>query len=118
MKHTEFAKQVLEIVAQLDRGELMTYSQVAATAGSPRAYRAVGNILNRNYREREWQLPLEDFSAQGGPASGWEPIPCHRVIRSDGHVGGFARGNKDKIRLLELEGHVINNGRIRLPKIT
>lgn len=104
---TEFAKHVLEIVAQIERGELMTYSQVAELAGSPRAYRAVGSILNRNYREREWQLPMENF----------EPVPCHRVIRSDGRVGEYARGTKDKIRLLELEGHVINKGRIKLPKL-
>jgi len=104
---TEFARSVLELVSQIERGELMTYSQVAELAGSPRAYRAVGSILNRNYREREWQLPIENF----------EPVPCHRVIRSDGHVGEYARGTKDKIRLLELEGHVINNGRIKLPKL-
>lgn len=104
---SDFTKKVLEIVAQIPRGSLMTYSQVAKAAGSSKAYRAVGSILNRNYREKEWQLPLEEI----------EPVPCHRVIRSDGHIGGYARGDKDKIRLLELEGHVINNGRIKLPKL-
>lgn len=105
---TDFAKNVLSIVAAIPRGALMTYHQVARAAGSPKAYRAVGSILNKNYREKEWQLPFEEI----------EPVPCHRVIRSDGYIGGYARGPVDKIRLLELEGHVIQNGRIRLPKLT
>lgn len=104
---SDFSKHVLQIVAQIPRGGLMTYRQVAKAAGSPKAYRAVGSILRRNFREREWQLPIEDF----------EPVPCHRVIRSDGHIGGFARGPVDKKRLLELEGHIIDNGRIKLPKL-
>lgn len=100
----DFTKRVLDIVSHIKRGQLMTYSAVAKAAGSPRAYRAVGSILNRNYRQREWQLPLEDF----------EPVPCHRIIRSDGFVGGYARGPKEKERILMLEGHVIDKHRIRL----
>ena len=61
----------------------MTYKEVAKLTGSPRAYRAVGNALNRN--------PFKE-------------VPCHRVIRSDGKSGGYARGNKVKIRLLKKEG--------------
>jgi len=60
----------------------MTYNQVAELAGSPMAYRAVGNILNKNYD------------------SG---IPCHRVIRSDGSLGGYNRGKKLKARILKKE---------------
>ena len=101
----DFTKRVLDIVSRIPRGKLTTYSAVAREAGSPRAYRAVGTILNRSYREREWQLPLEDF----------EPVPCHRVIRSDGFVGGYARGTREKERILQLEGHVIDKHRIRLP---
>lgn len=104
---SDFSKKVLQIVASIPRGKLMTYSQVAREAGSPRAYRAVGSILNKNYREREWQLPLEDF----------EPVPCHRVIRSDGHLGGYARGPKEKERILKLEGHVIDKHKIKLPNL-
>lgn len=103
----EFSNKVLQIVSQIPRGALMTYGQVAKAAGSPRAYRAVGSILNRNYRQRDWQLPLEEF----------EPVPCHRVIRSDGYVGGYARGPKDKERILTLEGHAIDNHRIKLPNL-
>lgn len=98
----EFSRQVLEVVSKIPCGRLMTYAQVAQKAGSSRAYRAVGSILNRNYRSREWQLPIE----------GLEPVPCHRVIRSDGFVGGYARGEKEKEDILKLEGHVINKHKI------
>lgn len=100
----EFTKRVLNVVAHIPRGKLMTYTQVAEKAGSPRGYRAVGNILNRNYRAREWQLPIEEF----------EPVPCHRVIRSDGQVGGYARGREEKEKILTLEGHKIENSKILL----
>ena len=102
----EFTKQVLRIVSGIPYGTLMTYKQVSKEAGSPRGYRAVGNILNQNYREKEWQLPFEEL----------EPAPCHRVIRSDGYVGGYARGIRAKEILLEKEGHVIDKHKIKLPK--
>lgn len=82
----------------------MTYSSVAKKAGSPRAYRAVGSILNRNYREQEWQLPV----IKG------KTIPCHRVVRSDGHIGEYAKGMKEKEKLLETEGHVVDKHKIKL----
>ena len=107
MNKNDFTKKVLEIVAKIPRGELMTYQQVAKLAGSPKAYRAVGSILNRNYREKEWQLPFDEM----------EPVPCHRVIRSDGYIGGYARGGQDKAKILMLEGHVVDKNRIKLPKL-
>jgi O-6-methylguanine DNA methyltransferase len=61
----------------------MTYRQVAAAAGRPLAWRAVGNVLNGNH----------------DPA-----VPCHRVIRSDGRVGGYNRGSRRKLRMLSAEG--------------
>ncbi len=61
----------------------MTYSEVARRAGSPRAARAVGNILHTNY----------------------DPgIPCHRVVRADGTSGGYNRGARRKIEILHAEG--------------
>lgn len=107
MARSDFTRKVLEIVSAIPCGSLMTYHQVAKAAGSPKAYRAVGSILNRNYREKEWQLPLEAY----------EPIPCHRVIRSDGYVGGYARSPQDKAKILISEGHVVIGGRIKLPKL-
>jgi O-6-methylguanine DNA methyltransferase len=56
---------------------------VAKLAGRPKAYRAVGNILNGNHDPK---------------------IPCHRVIRSDGKLGGYNRGAKAKKEILKREG--------------
>lgn len=77
-----FKKRVLDAVAKIKKGETLTYKKVAVLAGSPNACRAVGNILNKNYN------PL---------------IPCHRVVRSDGSVGGYNRGGKLKKLLLKKE---------------
>ena len=66
-----FSEKVFDIVRRIPRGRTLTYKEVASRVGKPRAYRAVGNILNKNY----------------DPA-----IPCHRVIRSDGTIGGYNRG--------------------------
>lgn len=65
----------------------MTYKEVAIKAGSPDAQRAVGNILNKN-RNPE--------------------VPCHRVIRSDGSIGGFNSGPDKKRALLKKEGAIKN----------
>jgi O-6-methylguanine DNA methyltransferase len=77
-----FKEGVLEVVRNIPKGKVMTYKEVAKRIGSPKAYRAVGNILNKNY----------DSS-----------IPCHRVIRSDGSIGGYNRGSKKKEKLLNKE---------------
>jgi len=79
---SSFLGQVFEIVKKIPKGKTLTYKQVAEKAGSPRAYRAVGNILNKNYDPK---------------------IPCHRVIRSDGRLGGYNRGAEKKKELLEKE---------------
>ena len=92
-----FTQRVLKVVSQIPKGQVLTYKQVAQKAGSPRAWRAVGNILNRNYREQKWQLPLTST----------KPIPCHRVIRSNGKIGGYAKGRGIKAKLLKKEGVTI-----------
>jgi O-6-methylguanine DNA methyltransferase len=78
-----FGDRVLRIVAEIPVGEVRTYKEVARLAKSPGAYRAVGNILNKN----------KDSD-----------IPCHRVIRSDGLAGGYNRGARKKVVLLKSEG--------------
>lgn len=78
-----FSARVYEVVRKIPRGQALTYQEVAKRAGSPKAYRAVGNILNRNTRP--------------------DIIPCHRVIRSDGKVGGYRWGTKKKAALLKQE---------------
>jgi len=74
-----FKEKVLAFVRNIKRGQTMTYKQVAEAAGSPKAFRAVGNILNKNYNSA---------------------IPCHRVIRSDGSLGGYNRGKELKEKIL------------------
>lgn len=83
-----FANRVIEIVRNIPRGEMLSYKQVACLAGNARAYRAVGNILHKNYNPR---------------------IPCHRVINSNGAVGGYNRGIKRKTELLKSESAQIKN---------
>ncbi len=80
-----FKDKVLAVVRKIPSGKTMSYKQVALLAGSPRACRAVGNIMNR----------------YGGMEHG---IPCHRVIKSDGTPGGYASGTKKKIAFLKKEG--------------
>ena len=81
MKST-FADRVRAVVAKIPKGETMTYRQVAERAGSPRAFRAVGNVLNKNYDPN---------------------IPCHRVVRSDGTPGGYNHGAERKREILQEE---------------
>lgn len=80
---SQFKSKVFEVVKKIPKGKVLTYKEVAQMSGSPRAYRAVGNILNKN------------FDLQ---------IPCHRVIRSDNKIGGYNKGIKAKKTLLKNEG--------------
>ena len=86
MNVTPFQKHVYNVVRKIPRGKTMTYAQVAVAIGSPQSARAVGNALNKN-----------PFAPE---------VPCHRVIRSDGSIGGFASGTNKKIRLLNKEGAI------------
>jgi methylated-DNA-[protein]-cysteine S-methyltransferase len=86
MQITQFQKKVYEIVRQIPKGGIMTYKEVASAIGKPLAYRAVGNALNKN-----------PFAPK---------VPCHRVIKSNGDIGGFASGTKKKIELLKKEGAI------------
>lgn len=88
---TQFKKQVYEIVKKISRGEVMTYREVAQRAGRPRAWRAVGNILNKNKNPN---------------------IPCHRVVCSNGKVGGYNKGTAKKVALLKKETIIIHYGKI------
>lgn len=78
-----FKEKVLRIVAEIPKGETLTYREVAGRAGRPQAYRAVGNILSKNFDPR---------------------VPCYRVIRSDGQIGGYNGGREQKINILRKEG--------------
>ncbi|KKS85020.1 MAG: hypothetical protein UV60_C0012G0012 [Parcubacteria group bacterium GW2011_GWA2_43_11] len=77
-----FRERVFTVVRAIPKGETRTYKQVAIDAGNPQASRAVGAILHTNF----------------DPA-----IPCHRVVRSNGTLGGYNRGIRQKARLLKQE---------------
>lgn len=85
VKNSEFKQLVLQIVRNIPLGETLTYGQVASLAGQPRAARAVGMIMSKNLDPQ---------------------IPCHRVIRSDGKLGGYNRGEARKLELLRQEGAI------------
>lgn len=92
MNKTSFSERVLRIVSEIPRGKVSTYKRIAAALGKPNASRAVGNALNKNPHLIK--------------------IPCHRAVRSNGYVGGYALGAKRKIALLKKEGIEIKKGKI------
>jgi methylated-DNA-[protein]-cysteine S-methyltransferase len=79
-----FARSVLAQTTRIPYGSFLTYGEVAAEAGNPRAHRAAGSALARN------PIPIV--------------IPCHRVLRSGGHVGNYGGGPEMKAELLRMEG--------------
>lgn len=81
---SEFERAVLLKALEIPSGEVRPYSWIAREIGHPEAVRAVGSALGRN------PVPLL--------------IPCHRVIRSDGHIGDYGFGSRAKRRLLAAEG--------------
>lgn len=81
-----FKAKVYEVVKKIPKGKVLTYKQVAAKTGRPKAFRAVGTILSKNFDPK---------------------IPCHRVIRSDGKIGNYNRGGSaSKIKILKKEGYL------------
>ena len=82
---TEFERAVLLKAREIPRGQVRTYSWIAAQIGRPGAVRAVGSALRKN------PVPVL--------------IPCHRVVRGDGHIGDYALGGSEaKRRILAAEG--------------
>lgn len=88
----QFAEKVYAAVEKIPRGRVMSYKDIARVIGRPRAARAVGNALNKN--------------------PGMPHVPCHRVVRSDGSIGGYAKGTRKKIAFLKREGVVIRGNRV------
>jgi O-6-methylguanine DNA methyltransferase len=81
---TPFQRAVLEAVAAIPPGEVRTYGEVALAVGHPGAARAVGEVMRTN------RIPVL--------------IPCHRVVRAGGGIGGYSPDPSIKRRLLVLEG--------------
>lgn len=86
-KKSSFKERVLNVVKNIPKGKVLTYKEVAQKAGSPFAWRSVGNVLKNNY----------DIS-----------VPCFRVIKSTGEVGNYNRGKRKKVEILRKEGIIID----------
>ena len=91
---TKFQKLVWNSIANIPEGEVLTYQELAMEIGHPKSFRAVASACAKNP-----YLP---------------EIPCHRVVRKDGDLGGYSAkgGIARKKYLLEKEGHKFNNGKI------
>ena len=83
--YTNFQRKILQTVRKIPYGEIRSYKETAGAAGYPQAYRAVGNTMRNN------PLPLI--------------VPCHRIIKSDGSLGGFSgkEGVALKKKMIDLE---------------
>ncbi len=90
-----FSQKCYELLKKVPLGKVTTYRAIAEKLNT-NAYRAVGRAMNKN------PSPVK--------------VPCHRVINSDGKLGGYSRGIKKKIRLLKKEGIKIVDGKIDLEK--
>lgn len=90
---SRFDQKVYQALKRIPRGTVTTYGALARVIGKPRGARAVGQALGRNPH------PVR--------------VPCHRVVRADGRIGGYAGGTKKKIALLRAEGIAIRDGRVK-----
>ena len=81
LEGTEFQKKVWKEILKIPKGQTRTYNDIALSIGSPKSYRAVANACGKN------PLPVT--------------IPCHRVVKSDGSIGGYsAKGGVEKKKIL------------------
>ncbi|MDP3917480.1 MAG: MGMT family protein [Nanoarchaeota archaeon] len=87
-----FNEKCYGVLSKVPKGKITTYKLIAEALNT-KAYRAVGNAMNKNPYAPE--------------------VPCHRVVNTDGRVGGFASSTEKKIILLKKEGISIKNSRIQ-----
>lgn len=86
-------KQVYKKLLQVPKGKVTTYGELARAVGLENGQRVIGQIMNRN------PFPVV--------------IPCHRVVKSDGKIGGYFYGEKIKTKMLSDEGIKVNDGKIK-----
>ena len=86
-----FSEEVYKACSKVPKGKVTTYKDIAHTLNT-KAYRAVGTALHNN--------PYAPV------------VPCHRVVNSDGRLGGFGGGTAKKIKMLKKEGVTVSNGEI------
>ena len=85
-----FLARAYKKLLEVPRGKVTTYAELAKAVGIENGQRAIGNIMNKNPN------PIL--------------VPCHRVVRSDGSVGGYAFGEAEKTQLLSSEGVKVRDG--------
>lgn len=90
-----FQKKVLHKLQTVPRGAVISYQALGAAVGSANGARAVGNAMHNN--------PVPIY------------VPCHRVISSDGRIGGYAGGTSRKLQLLRSEGFAVDEAEARIP---
>jgi methylated-DNA-[protein]-cysteine S-methyltransferase len=93
-----FQKKVLDGLQAVPRGAVVSYQALGAAVGSARAARAVGNALHNN--------PVPIY------------VPCHRVIASDGRIGGYVGGDARKLQLLRSEGFAVDDDTANISNTT
>ena len=86
------SQRVYRQLLKVPKGKVTTYKELAESVGLKNGQRAIGRIMNQN------QYPVI--------------IPCHRVVKSDGNVGGYAYGKNVKTSLISKEGIKIKNGKV------
>lgn len=91
MSKISFSEKCYKLLKKVPKGKVTTYKIIAKKLNT-KAYRAVGNTMNKNPHAPQ--------------------VPCHRVVKADGNIGGFATGVKNKIKLLKKEGIAIKNNKI------
>lgn len=84
-----FREKVYRVVRTIPKGKVISYGEVARRAGSPRAARAVGSMMNKD--------------------AYFHKLPCHRVILGNRHVGAYAGGPHAKAKILRSEGVIVEN---------
>ena len=82
LKGTEFQIKVWNEIAKIPKGKTKSYKEIATAIGRPKSYRAVANACGKN------QFPIE--------------IPCHRVIKSNGELGGYSAKGGSKVKRILL----------------
>ena len=91
-EYKDFKEQCYALLKLIPKGKVTTYKELARALGT-KAWRAVGSAMAKNTRLLA--------------------IPCHRVVRSDGSVGQYAQGPARKSKILEQEGVVVSDGKVK-----
>jgi len=118
-----FYEKIYSKLRQVPKGKVTTYKALANSINS-KAYRAVGTAMNKNpygyatFIRGKGKSCHSVIRGDSKRTSGCFLVPCHRVINSDGRIGGFASGTANKIKMLKAEGIIIVNGKIDTKKFS